>query len=306
LKTYNLAKTDRFKESEADSADHPKPTKGTSGSWPEGPPGAGRGDHRKLTIQMEIARDQQCGFPKSGAGQAKSANPLQEGECMSVFDIIGPIMIGPSSSHTAGAVRLGLAARAIIGGQVSCAAITLHGSFAETYHGHGTDIALVAGLLGMSPDDARIPNAMQIALEQGLKVRFQTADLGDVHPNSAQIELVSPDGAKRSVRGASVGGGSILITKIDRFSVDFTGENHALVVSYKDQPGIIAKITSLLAAENVNIAAMRVSRQAKHSQALAIIELDQPAPEKSIAKIAQVPSVDTLMVLPPISLEEGV
>ena len=117
--------------------------------------------------------------------------------------------------------------------------------------------------------------------------------------------LVSPDGAKRCVRGSSVGGGSILITKIDQFAVDFTGENHALVVSYKDQPGIIAKITSLLAAENVNIAAMRVSRKAKHSKALAIIELDQPAPEKSIAKISQIPSVDTVMVLPPILLEEG-
>lgn len=224
---------------------------------------------------------------------------------MSVFDIIGPIMIGPSSSHTAGAVRLGLAARAIMGGQVARADITLHGSFAETYRGHGTDIALVAGLLGMSPDDERIPNAMQIAQKQGLRVGFHTADLGDVHPNSAQMELVSPDGTKRSVRGASMGGGSILVTKIDQFTVDFTGENHALVVSYKDQPGIIAKITSLLAAENVNIAAMRVSRKAKYSKALAIIELDQPAPEKSIAKISQIPSADTVIVLPPISMEEG-
>ncbi|NLJ61113.1 MAG: L-serine ammonia-lyase, iron-sulfur-dependent, subunit beta [Firmicutes bacterium] len=225
---------------------------------------------------------------------------------MSVFDIIGPIMIGPSSSHTAGAVRLGLAARAIIGGQVSRADITLHGSFAETYSGHGTDIALVAGLLGMSPDDERIPSAMQIAHEQGLRVAFHTADLGDVHPNTAQMELVSPDGTRRTVRGGSVGGGSILITRIDQFAVDFTGDNHALVVSYKDQPGIIAKITSLLAAENVNIAAMRVSREAKHSRALAIIEMDQPAPEKSIDKIARVPSVHTVMVLPPISVEEGV
>ena len=120
------------------------------------------------------------------------------------------------------------------------------------------------------------------------------------------MELVSPDGTRRTVRGGSVGGGSILITRIDQFAVDFTGDNHALVVSYKDQPGIIAKITSLLAAENVNIAAMRVSREAKHSRALAIIEMDQPAPEKSIDKIARVPSVHTVMVLPPISVEEGV
>ena len=119
---------------------------------------------------------------------------------MSVFDIIGPIMIGPSSSHTAGAVRLGLAARAIIGGQASRADITLHGSFAKTCRGHGTDIALVAGLLGMSPDDERIPNAIQIAENEGLRVTFHTADLGDVHPNTAQIELVSQNGTQTTVR----------------------------------------------------------------------------------------------------------
>jgi L-serine dehydratase len=220
---------------------------------------------------------------------------------MGIFDIIGPIMIGPSSSHTAGAVRLGLAARAIIGGQPSRADITLHGSFARTYRGHGTDVALVAGLLGMNPDDERIPNAREICESEGLKVTFHTASLGDVHPNTAQIELVSPDGTQRTIRGASVGGGNILVNKIDKFVVDFTGEHHALVVSYKDQPGIIAKITSLLAAENVNIAAMRVSREAKYSKALAIIEMDQPAPTKSKEMISRIPSVDTVVVLPPVS-----
>ena len=225
---------------------------------------------------------------------------------MSVFDAIGPIMIGPSSSHTAGAVRLGLAARTILGGQVSRADITLHGSFAETYRGHGTDVALVAGLLGMRPDDERIPDSLQIAEQQGLRVTFHTGDLGDVHPNSALMELVAPDGTKKSITGASIGGGSILITEIDEFSVDFTGDNHALVVSYQDQPGIIARITLLLAAENVNIAAMRVSRKARYSRALAIIELDHPAPERSIAEISRIPSMDTVMVLPPISMEEGV
>ena len=169
---------------------------------------------------------------------------------MSVFDAIGPIMIGPSSSHTAGAVRLGLAARTILGGQVSRADITLHGSFAETYRGHGTDVALVAVLLGMSPDDERIPDSLQIAEQQGLRVTFHTGDLGDVHPNSALMELVALTAQKLYYRG-SIGGGSILITEIDEFSVDFTGDNHALVVSYQDQPGIIARITLLLAAENV-------------------------------------------------------
>lgn len=215
-------------------------------------------------------------------------------------------MIGPSSSHTAGAVRIGLAARAIIGGDLSGAVITLHGSFAETYHGHGTDTALVAGLLGMKPDDERIPDALQIAWEKGLKIQFQTGDLGDTHPNSVQLELISPDGTKRCIKGASIGGGDIIITGIDQFQVDFTGKNHALIISYRDQPGMIAKITALLATENVNIAAMRVSRTAKHFEALAVIELDQPVPEKVITRIEQAPDVGTLIVLPQTLLGEDV
>jgi len=219
-----------------------------------------------------------------------------------IFNIIGPVMVGPSSSHTAGAVRIGLAARAIIGGQPSRAVITLYGSFATTYGGHGTDLALIAGLLGMSPDDERIPDARRLAAQSGLDVKFEVAEASpDIHPNTAKLELVGPFGATTSVVGSSIGGGSILITKIDHFEVDFSGESHAIVVSYRDQPGIIAKITSLLATEDVNIASMRVSREAKHARALAIIEVDQPVSDEARALISRISGVDEVMALPPVS-----
>lgn len=219
-----------------------------------------------------------------------------------IFNIIGPVMVGPSSSHTAGAARIGLAARAIVGGQPSRAVITLYGSFATTYGGHGTDLALIAGLLGMEPDDERIPNARRLAVESGLDVGFKIAeDSPDVHPNTAKLELEGPRGTTRTVVGSSVGGGSILITRIDHFKVDFSGESHAIVASYRDQPGIIAKITSLLATEDVNIASMRVSREAKHARALAIIEVDQPVSDEARALISRISGVDEVMALPPVS-----
>ena len=206
-----------------------------------------------------------------------------------VFDIIGPIMVGPSSSHTAAAVRLGLAGRALVGGQPSRAALTLHGSFAQTHKGHGTDVALVAGILGMRPDDERIPDSFRIAREQGMEFSFSSADLGDVHPNSVLMELAGPNGSQTTVAGSSVGGGSILITRIDRFNV-----------SYRDQPGVIARITSLLATEDVNIAAMRVSREGRHARALAIIELDQPLSREARALITRIPGLETVIALPPV------
>ena len=133
------------------------------------------------------------------------------------------------------------------------ARILLHGSFAQTYRGHGTDIALVAGLLGMAPDDERIPDSMRWAKELGLDASIESADLGDVHPNTVRMELTGADGRRLDITGSSIGGGNIVITRIGKFDVQFKGENHALVVSYKDQPGVIANITSILAGEHVNI-----------------------------------------------------
>lgn len=220
----------------------------------------------------------------------------------SVFQIIGPIMVGPSSSHTAGAVRLGLAARAIANGQPVNARILLHGSFAQTYQGHGTDVALVAGLLGMAPDDERIPDSMRWAREAGMDVQIEPADLGDVHPNTVRMELTTAKGSMVNVTGSSTGGGAIVITRIGKFEVEFTGESHALIVSYKDQPGVIARITSLLATEEVNIAAMSVSREARHGTALAIIELDQAASSELTAFLSRMNGIHTTINLPPLAV----
>lgn len=146
-----------------------------------------------------------------------------------VFDIVGPVMIGPSSSHTAGAVRLGLMARKILGEPAVRADINLHGSFAQTYRGHGTDKALIAGILGFAPDDERIREALQLAEEKGLSYRFQKVNLEQAHPNTAVIHLTGTSGRTARVRGSSVGGGNIRITNIDGYEVELTGTYPALI-----------------------------------------------------------------------------
>lgn len=193
---------------------------------------------------------------------------------MNIFEIIGPIMIGPSSSHTAGAVRLGRLARAIVGGQPDEAMIGLHGSFAQTYRGHGTDRALAAGLLGMRPDDGRIPQALEIASQNGLKITFEIIDLGrDRHPNSARIDLVRAS-VRRQVIGSSFGGGRVAVVEIDGFPVEIDGRSHTLITEHHDRPGVVAKTADLLARRHINIAAMRLSRRAPGGTALMTIEVD--------------------------------
>ncbi|HEX3015135.1 MAG TPA: L-serine ammonia-lyase, iron-sulfur-dependent subunit beta [Desulfobacteria bacterium] len=191
------------------------------------------------------------------------------------FDIIGPIMIGPSSSHTAGAVRLGQMARIILNEEPAKVKMLLHGSFAETFKGHGTNLALTAGLLGMSTADERIPCANELAHEAGIEIQYISADLGDVHPNSVRFELVGRTGRQVTVTGSSVGGGKILVNEIDDFPVELTGEYNTLITVHQDQPGVLAQICSLLAATQVNIAQMRVFRDRKGAQALAVIETDE-------------------------------
>ncbi|MGH7565461.1 MAG: L-serine ammonia-lyase, iron-sulfur-dependent subunit beta, partial [Gemmatimonadota bacterium] len=159
---------------------------------------------------------------------------------MSVFDIIGPRMVGPSSSHTAGALRLGLLARGVLGRTPDRARVGLHGSFATTYRGHGTDRAVAAGLLGMAPDDQRIPNSLAVAREQGLEVTFEPADLGpEAHPASLAFHLEAA-GEKASMIGASVGGGSVRVTEVNGREVDLTGEYDTLIVLARDIPGTTA------------------------------------------------------------------
>lgn len=155
----------------------------------------------------------------------------------SVFDVVGPVMIGPSSSHTAGAVRLGALARAVLGSTPKHAEIVLHGSFATTGRGHGTDIALVAGLLGMAPDDERIPDAMRHASEANLEVVFAAADLGDVHPNTALMNLTDDGGKLLAVRGSSVGGAAVVVDRLNSYEVDISGDYPMLIVGHIDRPG---------------------------------------------------------------------
>ena len=216
----------------------------------------------------------------------------------SVFDVIGPVMVGPSSSHTAGAVRLGALARAIAGGDVHTARVTLHGSFASTGRGHGTDVALVAGLLGFSPDDPRIPDAFAHADAVGTEVTFVTGDLGDVHPNTARIEIVTADDTPVLVQGSSVGAGDVEITLIDDFPVRLTGELPALGVVHQDQPGVVAAVSARLAAGTINIASMQVFRERRGARALMVIETDDPVGDDVAGGIAALPGVVTVRVVP--------
>ena len=200
-------------------------------------------------------------------------------------------MIGPSSSHTAGAVRLGALARAIFGEQPSSATLGLHGSFASTGHGHGTDLALVAGLLGYTPDDDRIRDAFAEAERAGLEVSFETVDLGVAHPNTAVLELVASDGRRMRLVGSSLGGGDVLMTAIDDFEVEMSGELPTLVIDHVDRPGEIASVTSVLADAGANIASMRVSREARGARALMLIETDAPVSEDVAKRVAEAPGV---------------
>ncbi|HSJ08300.1 MAG TPA: L-serine ammonia-lyase, iron-sulfur-dependent subunit beta [Longimicrobiales bacterium] len=198
---------------------------------------------------------------------------------VSLFDILGPVMVGPSSSHTAGACRLGLMARAIFGGQPQHARIALHGSFAKTGEGHGTHRAIVGGLIGLAPDDLRLRQAYDEAKAAGLTWDFEEVDLGDeAHPNTAIFDLVRDDATVR-VRGASIGGGRIEVTEIDEFPVSLSGSYDTLVVLARDEPGTIMTITGLCAAQGINLATMRVDRTGRRKDALMTIESDAHIPD---------------------------
>lgn len=173
-----------------------------------------------------------------------------------IFDVMGPIMIGPSSSHTAGAVRIGRLAKKISGKDFVSVVFHLHGSFAQTYLGHGTDKALVAGVLGMMPDDERIRNSFEIAKENNIKFEFVKTDLGDVHPNSVKIETRYKDGRISFVSGSSIGGGNIKIIDVDGIKVDFTNEFPTIILKYKEQKGVISFVSTLLAENGYNIEKM--------------------------------------------------
>ena len=210
---------------------------------------------------------------------------------MDIFDILGPVMVGPSSSHTAGAARIGAMARTLLGADVTDARIHLHGSFAETGRGHGTDRALVAGLLGMKPDDLRIPNAFEEAEKAGLRYTIDEIDLRDAHPNTALLELTGANGREMTVQASSLGGGRIMVNKLDGIEVNFTGESNTLVVRNQDEYGSVAAVTSILNQLRVNVANMSVHRHKRGGDALMVIETDQHIKPKQVEFISELPGI---------------
>ena len=236
---------------------------------------------------------------------------------MSLLDVIGPVMVGPSSSHTAGACRLALLARHALGAEPQRARFTLHGSFAKTARGHGTDLALVAGTLGAYPDDAMIPRALDEAADRGLQVDFATADLGDVHPNSVRIVLelldtaagaaaagaagVGPAGvgdARIVVTGSSLGGGLVRVFDVDGFRIDFSGSHPTLLIRHLDTPGVIARVARVIADDDVNIATLVSARRKRGGDAMMSIEIDRPLTQPASAYLEHLRYVTWLRELP--------
>lgn len=218
-----------------------------------------------------------------------------------IFDIIGPVMVGPSSSHTAGAVRLGLFARRLHGAGPARVEIGLHGSFAATGDGHGTPLALLAGVMGLAPDDGRIPQAKELASQHGLSYAFSAVDLGEVHPNSVRIRLSSATGLpdeRTEICGSSTGGGEIQIWRIDDFRVDLHGEYPTLLMSYPDHPGAVAAVSSVLAQHGLNIAGMKVHRTARGGLALMTIELDQEPDAATIQSLHGLEDITSVRYVP--------
>jgi len=201
---------------------------------------------------------------------------------MNVFDIIGPIMVGPSSSHTAGAVKIGYISNKLMGEKISSATIYFHGSFLTTGKGHGTDRAITAGLLGMKPDDIRIPESLILAEKEGLSVQFEAIELRDAHPNSVKLNLIGVTGRNLEVVASSLGGGSIKICQIDGLDTNFCGDYPTLVVHNLDQPGHITEVASMLGHKSVNIATMQLYRNRRGGDAVMVLECDQEISQESI------------------------
>lgn len=210
---------------------------------------------------------------------------------MDLFDIIGPVMVGPSSSHTAGAARIGKITRMLLGSRPVRARIGLYGSFQKTYLGHGTDKALVGGLLGMDVDDLRLRDSLRHAAESGLEYSFYDADVRGAHPNTVLLDVDGDDGRHICVQAASVGGGEIVVNAIDGLEAGFSGHANTLVITHRDTPGMIARISGELAAADLNIATMRVFRRSAGGDAMVALELDGSADAALIARLSALKGV---------------
>lgn len=193
----------------------------------------------------------------------------------SIFDILGPVMVGPSSSHTAGAVRIGLISRQLLGAQPKKATIYLSGSFAATGEGHGTDKAIVAGLLGMRPDDMRIPDSFGIAKKEKMNFSIEKKEIRGAHPNTVQMILEADGVDSLKIQACSIGGGRIMVNKLDDIDVNFNAESNTLIVHNEDQPGHVAQVANILYQKNINIATMQLFRDKRGGYAVMVIETDQ-------------------------------
>ncbi len=222
---------------------------------------------------------------------------------MGVFDILGPIMVGPSSSHTAGAARLGKVARAIAGDEIVEVTFLLHGSFGKTYKGHGTDRALVAGIMEMDPSDKRLRDSLEIAKEKRIKITFRDEDLGDYHPNTVRFLMKCKKGKSCDVIGSSVGGGNIEIVEINGNKVKFTGAYATIITSHKDIPGTVAKVTNILYSHKINIAFLNLGRSQKGKNATMTFEVDSKISKDLIEEIKAVEGIEQVILIN--KVEEG-
>lgn len=210
---------------------------------------------------------------------------------MNLLDIIGPIMVGPSSSHTAGAVKIGLVSRKLMVEKVVKADIYFHGSFLATGKGHGTDKAVVAGLLGIAVDDSRVPFSFEIAEQEGLEFHITGIDLGDAHPNTVKLNLTGESGKKIEIIAASIGGGQIEVCEIDGLSASFGGNYPTIIVNHKDITGRVTAVTSRLSERNVNIATMKLYRTVRGGDAVMIIECDHEVPVETIKSLEELEGI---------------
>lgn len=214
----------------------------------------------------------------------------------SLFDIIGPIMVGPSSSHTAGAVRIGQIARSLYGGTAAHAEIIFYGSFAHTYRGHGTDLAVVAGLLGLSTFDGRIRDAFDLAREEGLKLTIRPDEESVPDPNTARIILTGERPTTNMV-GVSIGGGSVELREYNGFHMRVAGDKRSLLLIHRDRAGAVAEITTAMAMQQLNISHMELSRKHRGEQAILSLESDQVISPELIQEFERLPGMDKVIYI---------
>ena len=218
---------------------------------------------------------------------------------MNIFDILGPVMVGPSSSHTAGAARIGYITRKQLGSRPIKARIGLSGSFAATGRGHGTDRALVAGLLGMKPDDMRIPQSFEIAKEEGMDFVIENKDIKGAHPNAAQIIMEAEGVPAMKIQAHSIGGGRIKVCKLDGIDVNFCGESYTMIIRNVDETGRIMDVSAALTEDKINIATMQLFRDKRGGSALMVVETDQVVPQEAIDNLESKPGIIRVKFLNP-------